>query len=378
MRLPQHPPRADLLLSLGVAALVLVEVFTDPLVPYAASIPLGLVQAGAVAWRRRAPFAAVVVAAGALFVQTAAGVSLHTPVSPIVVGLVTVYSVAQYERLGRALLGLAVSLGVSLAAIELAVANGEKYSPFDRLFVCVFIVAPWIVGRALHGRRREAADLAERAAQLEHEQELAVEEERARIARELHDVIAHSLSVIVVQAGAGERVAGRQPEQAEATLRSIQEIGRQALSEMSRLVGVLRQAGEEIGLEPQPGLDQLYALLDQTRQTGLPVELAVEGQPRPLPASIDLSAYRIVQEALTNARKHAGEAHVTVTLRYASDQLAIDVSDDGRGTGHGGGGGHGLTGMRERAAVFGGSLHAGARPDGGFTVRATLPLEATT
>jgi signal transduction histidine kinase len=377
MRFPPTPPRADLLVSLGIAVLVLVEAFTDPLVPYAASIPLGLVQAGAVAWRRRAPLASVVVATGAMFVQTLAGVSLHTPVSPIVVGLVTVYSVAQYEPLLRAALGLAVALGGSLAAIELAVANGEDYSPFDRLFVCVFIVAPWIVGRALHGRRREAADLAERAARLEHEQELAVEAERARIARDLHDVIAHSLSVIVVQAGAGERVAGRQPEQAEAALRSIQQIGRQALSEMSRLVGVLRQGGEEIGLDPQPGLNQLGALLDQTRHAGLAVELRVEGEPCPLPASIGLSAYRIVQEALTNVRKHAGEARVTVVLRYATSELAIEVSDDGKGNRDDGGGGHGLIGMRERAAVFGGSLEAGARPDGGFSVCATLPLEVT-
>jgi signal transduction histidine kinase len=375
MRAPPVPPRSDLLLAFAIGALVLVEVVTEPLVPYAASIPLGLLQAGAVAWRRRAPLAALVVATGALFVQTAAGVSLHTPVSPIVVGLVVVYSVAQHEPLGRAALVLAVTLGGSLAAFELAVANGERYSAGDRLFVSLFIVAPWIAGRALHARGREAADLAERAARLEREQEAVVAEERARIARELHDVIAHSLSVIVVQAGAGERVAEQRPEQAVETLRSIQGIGRQALSEMSRLVGVLRDGGEEIGLEPLPGLDQLDALLDQTRRAGLAVELRVEGERRALPPGVELSAYRIVQEALTNARKHAGEAQVTVALSYAADELAIEVSDDGRGDDGGGGGGHGLIGMRERAAVFGGSLQAGVRPEGGFTVRAALPLE---
>jgi signal transduction histidine kinase len=371
------PPTYDLLLALALAVLALVEVAVDGLEPYAASVPLMLVQAGAVGWRRQAPLAALVVGTAAMFAQTAAGVSLHTPVTPIVIALVLVYSVAQYELFGRAVLGLVVALCGSLGAIELAVAKGEVYGVADRLFVSLFIVAPWLVGRALHGRTREVEALADRTARLEQEREAAVEEERGRIARELHDVIAHSLSVIVVQAGAGERVGASRPERAEAALQSIQQIGRQALSEMSRLVGVLRDGGEEVGLEPQPGLGQLESLLEQARRGGLDIELEVEGDPTSLPPGLDLSAYRIVQEALTNARKHADAAHVNVTLSYTPDELGIQVIDDGSGDGSGGGGGHGLIGMRERAALFGGTLEAGPRPDGGFAVRATLPIEET-
>jgi signal transduction histidine kinase len=365
---------SDLLLAICLAALVLAEVAVDPLLPYAASVPLGLVQAGAVAFRRRAPLAALVAAAAALFVQTAAGVSLHTPVSPIVIGLVTVYSAAQYEPLPRAAVGLLAAVCVSFGAIQLAIANGESYGWSDRLFIAVFIVAPWLGGRALHGRTLEADELAERARRLEREREQAVDDERGRIARELHDVIAHSLSVIVVQAGAAERVSTRRPEQAEETLRAIQQIGRQALAEMGRLVGVLRTGGEEVGLAPQPGLGQLDPLLDETRRAGLPVELHVEGDPQPLPPGLDLSAYRIVQEALTNARKHAGDARAQLTIRYHPSCVEIEIADDGEGAASDLGGGHGLIGMRERAAVFGGTLHAGPRPEGGFTVQATLPL----
>jgi signal transduction histidine kinase len=373
MRLRPLPPRLDLLLGAAVCVLALAEVAADGLTPYAASVPFALVEAAAVAWRRRAPLPAVVAGTGAMFVQTAAGVSLHTPVMPIVVGLIVVYSVAEYERLERAAVGLAVALAGSLAAIQLAQANGESYGVADRLFVALFIVAPWIVGRALHGRTVEAAEQAARAEGLEREQQLAVEEERGRIARELHDVIAHSLGVIVVQAGAGERVAARTPERAEEALRSIQEIGRQALGEMSRLVGVLRDGGEEVGLEPQPGLARLEELLEQTRQAGLPVELTVAGDAVRLPPGADLSAYRIVQEALTNARKHGG-GRAAIALRYSPDELVIEVvNDGGAGERNGAGGGHGLVGMRERAALYGGTLEAGPQ-DGGFAVRATLPL----
>jgi signal transduction histidine kinase len=230
----------------------------------------------------------------------------------------------------------------------------------------------------LHGRTQEAAELAERAGRLEHERQVAVEEERARIARELHDVIAHSLSVMIVQAGAGEQVAKRSPERVVEPLRSIQETGRQALSEMSRLLGMLREGGEELGLAPQPGVGDLEALVEQTREAGLGVELVVEGARRSLPPGLDLSAYRIVQEALTNARKHAGDARAEVRLCYRADTLEIEVLDDGPGSGNGVGGGHGLIGMRERVAVFGGSLETGPRPGGGFAVRAVLPLEAPT
>jgi signal transduction histidine kinase len=377
MRARVSPALADALLALAVVALSMLEVGAEHLAPYAASIPLGLVQGGALAWRRREPLATLLVASAALFVETAAGVSLHKPVTPIVVGLLVVFSVAQYEPLGRATIGLVAGVAGIFASIQLAVANGESYSGTDRAFVAFLLFAPWIVGRALHGRTREASEHAERAGRLEREQQVAVEHERTRIARELHDVIAHSLSVMVVQAGAAEEVAKRSPERVLDPLRSIQQTGRDALSEMSRLLGMLREGGEELGLAPQPGVVDLEALLEQTRQAGLPAELTVEGSPRPLPPGLDLSAYRIVQEALTNTRKHGGDARAQVRLRYRPDALDIDVVDDGDGSGNGGGGGYGLIGLRERVAVFGGTLELGPRPEGGYAVHATLPLEVS-
>ena len=378
MRLRLSPRSADAALALAVAALGMVEIGSEHLSPYAGSVPLVLVQAAALAWRRRAPLAALLVASAALFVETAAGVPLHTPISPIVVGLIVVYSVAQYEPLPRAAVGLAAALAGIFASIELAVANGESYGGTDRAFVAFLLIGPWLVGRALHGRTLEAVEHAERAARLEREREAAVEQERARIARELHDVIAHSLSVMIVQAGAGEEVAKRSPERVVEPLRSIQETGRQALSEMGRLLGMLREGGEELGLVPQPGVDDLDALLEQTRRAGLPAELTVEGARRPLPPGLDLSAYRIVQEALTNARKHGGDARAQVRLHYRPEALEIEVLDDGAGSVNGAGGGHGLIGMRERVAVFGGTLVVGPRPGGGYALHATLPLETPT
>jgi len=187
-------------------------------------------------------------------------------------------------------------------------------------------------------------------------------------------VIAHSLSVMVVQAGAAEQVLRRDPERALGPLRAVQETGRRALAEMSRLLGVLREHGEEIGLAPQPGLGELGALVEGVRGAGLPVEFETEGERRSLPLGIELSAYRIVQEALTNARKHAGDARARVTLRYGDDALEVEVVDDGTGAGDSRDGGFGLVGMRERVAIFGGSLEAGRCPEGGFGVRARLPL----
>ena len=375
MRRPLRPPRGDVVLACVLASAATAEVVIGELTPYRVSVPLMLVQAGAVAWRRQAPLPALVAATAAMFAQTAAGVSLHSAVTPIVIALILLYSVAQHEVLGRAVIGLVIGLCGSLGAIELAVANGEEYGLADRAFVSVFIVAPWLVGRALYGRTQELADVADRAARLERERATAIADERARIARELHDVIAHSLGVIIVQAGAGETVVEQRPEQAQQVLRSIQRIGREALGEMSRLVGVLRDGGEEVGLAPQPGLGQVDALLEDARAAGLEVELVVEGTPSPVSAGLDLAAYRIVQEALTNVRKHAGGARATVVVGYAPGALELEVCDDGVAAQDAWGGGHGLVGMRERAAVYGGTLEAGPRPEGGFAVRARLPIE---
>jgi signal transduction histidine kinase len=234
-----------------------------------------------------------------------------------------------------------------------------------------------VLGRALRRRRLAAAELQDRAARLEQEREerarAAVAEERGRIARELHDVIAHSMSVIVVQAGAAEQILGNDPARAREALRSIRRAGNDVLDEMRRLLGILRREDEELTLAPQPSIARLDELLGQARAGGLPVELVVHRQPRQLAPGVELAAYRIVQEALTNSRKHAGAAHAQV-IRYAPDALELDVVDDGRAAQQGGGTGHGLVGMRERAVLYGGVLEAGARPGGGFAVHARLPL----
>ncbi len=230
-----------------------------------------------------------------------------------------------------------------------------------------------MLGIAFGARTRRLQAAEARAQRLELEQREAVVVERARIARELHDVIAHSVSVMTVQAGAAEEMLKRDPARALEPVRAVQETGRQALVEMKRLVGMLREDDDEIGLAPQPGLADLDRLVKQVREAGLPVEVRIEGEPRTLPLGVDLSAYRVVQEALTNALKHAGSATATVTVRYGERDVTIEVADDGAGSDKKDGG-HGLVGMRERIGVFGGTFAAGPRDTGGFAVSARLPL----
>lgn len=232
---------------------------------------------------------------------------------------------------------------------------------------------PMLFGRIAYNRRRRMVGDRERAAGD------AVTAERSRIARELHDAVAHSMSVMVVQAGAARTVIDHDPEAAKAAIVRIEETGRDGLTEMRRLIGVLTDPGTEADLAPQPGLAQLEALLETVRGAGVPVEVVTRGQPRRLPPSADLIAYRVVQEALTNVVKHAGGAHARVLFDWSDDALVIEVADDGRGgtaddhVGHGLMG-HGLISMRERVALYGGSLETGARPGGGFSVRVRLPL----
>jgi signal transduction histidine kinase len=231
-------------------------------------------------------------------------------------------------------------------------------------------------------RRAYYASLEDRAARLERERDaqarIAAVAERARIARELHDVIAHNVSVMVVQADGASYALGTDPARAREALGAISATGRQALAEMRRLLGVLRREEDGAVSEraPQPGIGELGELLDQARGAGLPVSFTVEGDPRPLPGGVALAAYRIVQESLTNARKHAGPvASASVLLRYSPDAVMLTITDDGRGGGaQPGSHGHGLTGMRERVATYGGSISAGPCPGGGFEVVATLPI----
>ena len=210
------------------------------------------------------------------------------------------------------------------------------------------------------------------AAELKRQAEAAVAEERSRIARELHDIISHTVSVIGLQAGAAERMLDRDPDRARQPLQSIQERARESVLELRRLFGILRDDEERAELTPQPRLAQLDALLGQVRDAGLDVVLRVEGDAHPLPAGVELSAYRIVQEALTNVLKHAQASRADVRLRYKDRSLELEVTDDGSGV-SANGSGHGLIGMRERAALYGGTLTAGRRPNRGFFVTAQLP-----
>ncbi|WP_407550806.1 sensor histidine kinase [Streptomyces sp. Pv4-95] len=261
---------------------------------------------------------------------------------------------------------------------------------YTALLTVPFVLA-WVLGDSIRTRRAYWAQLEEKAARLEKEREaqsrIAVAAERARIARELHDVVAHNVSVMVVQADGAAYVLDAAPEQARQALETISGTGRQALAEMRRLLGVLRTGEKSEGGEyvPQPGVEQLSDLIDQVRGAGLPVDFRVEGEPQPLPSSVELTAYRIVQEALTNTRKHGGpDVGATVRLEYKDEDLDLLVEDDGRGAQHelyeeGGadGLGHGLIGMRERVGMVGGRLEAGPRQGGGFRVSAVLPLKPT-
>jgi signal transduction histidine kinase len=330
------------------------------------------------AWRRRAPLAVLFLLTGAVL---AASLLVHhadgMPVEAFLALILAFYSVGAHCDDRRGLLGggadLAVLLSYDLVHGGLGQAHGSR--PGAAL---IFAFA-WLVGRDLRRRRREVARLQDRAAQLEHEREekarTAVNEERGRIARELHDVVAHSVSVMVVQAQAGPRLLD-DPEQLRGTFRSIEASGREALIELRRLLGILRTGDEQLAIGPQPGLGSLQSLVEQVREAGLPVELRIEGEQVPLPPGIDLSAYRIVQEALTNTLKHAGQAEAEIVVRYGAAALELEVSDNGAGApASANGSGHGLIGMRERTALYGGQLEVAPRESGGYAVRARLPLE---
>jgi signal transduction histidine kinase len=247
--------------------------------------------------------------------------------------------------------------------------------PFTEVLWLTFPLTVFFVIAAAWARGVEQARQAEeRARRTEEEAVQAVAEERNRITRELHDVLAHSVSVMTVQASAVRRLLLPEQEREREALMTVEETGRQALAEMRRLLGIMRAEHETPALSPQPGVKTLPELVEQVRQSGLPVELAVEGEPVPLPPAVDLSAYRIVQEALTNALKHAGPARAWVSIRYVGDEVEIEVANDGRSDGDGTGGGHGLVGMQERVALCGGELESGPRPGGGFRIAARLPV----
>ena len=335
-------------------------------------IPLALLLPLTLLGRRRWPLAVL-----ALNILAWVVIDLESPINedPLALAItlaIAVYSVGAHTSGRQVLAGVLLVATLCLAG-TIADANEGTVGDFlgNAVFFFTIFGGLWLAGRAIRRRRaRERELIVER----DEGARAAVADERARIARELHDVVAHGVSVIVLQARGGRRVLDEDPEEAREAFDSIESTGKQALAEMRRLLGLLRSDDAELALAPQPSLAQLDRLVAQIREAGLPVEVEVEGEPVELPPGVDLSAYRIVQEALTNALRHAGPAHAHVRVRYRADELELEITDDGPGATNGDGGGHGLVGMRERVAVYGGELRAGSRLEGGFALRARLPL----
>ncbi|MBY8880199.1 sensor histidine kinase [Actinacidiphila acidipaludis] len=388
----RHPTGVDTFWAVVLLAACAAWIVADPkpsLAAKAAAIPLSFALAAVVALRRRAPEHMLFVAIATGLAQLALNVETNPGDAAFLVIIYTCASTG--ERWSSRL-----ALVAGLAAAPLSMLRWPPHERgstiwttlFQTLLLTVIFACAWVVGDRLRTRRAYYAELEERAARLHREREAqskaAVAAERARIARELHDVVAHNVSVMVVQADGAAYVLDAAPDQAKQALETISTTGRQALAEMRRLLGLLR-AGDDAGGEyvPQPGVDQLADLIDQVRGAGLPVRFEVAGEARPLSSGVELTAYRIVQEALTNVRKHGGDgASANVMLDFGDAALDLLIEDDGLGAGQetlaqGGrdGLGQGLIGMRERIGMIGGTLDAGPRPGGGFRISAVLPLK---
>ena len=319
-----------------------------------------------------APAAYWVLAAALSFVD---GLLIPSVESLFLVGLASAALLGNLRDARQAWTGLAIVL----AGIAAVVYNIPGRTTAELILIPVEFGIAWAAGFALRMRGEQAEAAEERAAQAEREREagarVAVAEERARIARELHDIVAHSVSIMVLQVGAIRHKLPEMLAEDRDALKGVERTGRGALAEMRRLLGAMRRDGDGVELAPHPGVDRLDSLLEDVGRAGLPVRLHVDGEPFPLPRAIDLSAYRIVQEGLTNAIKHAHASRVDVTFQYASDELHIEVRDDGDGVSASDGLGHGLVGIRERVKIYGGEMTVGAAPEGGFVLGARLPLE---
>jgi signal transduction histidine kinase len=382
----ETPPLADAALAacLAVFAQLDLRFNLDNSTHYGSAFATATVVAIAtlaLAWCRRRPFVTLCVV-----VAATAGPELFTRLTVTLWGhfvplLIAVYGLARWCESRRA---TAIGAVLALAAVVVLMLRVPSIGTAANVpFTFVPITAAFVAGRVLRRRHTRHRELAAHATQLEAAREVqiaaAVADERARIARELHDIVAHCVSVMVVQAGASEDLLGRSPERAREPLRAVQETGRQAVAELGRMLGLLRDGGRDRpngdDLAPQPGTAQLPQLADRMSGLGLPVQLTVSGAPRPLPPGVELTAYRVVQEALTNTLKHGGpgvEAHVEI--RCLPRTLDIEITDDGRAASTTGTG-HGLIGMSERACIYGGTIEAGPRPEGGFRVHVTVPLD---
>ena len=325
--------------------------------------------------RRWFPFAGPaaywLLAAGISFVDP---LLIPYPEALFLIGLVAAFLLGNLRDVRRAGLGLAIVVGATATLVY----NIPGHSVDQLVFIPLDFAVAWVAGLAVRARAEQAEVAESHATQAEQELDaatrVAVAEERARIARELHDIVAHAVSVMVLQVGAVRHQLPDAMAEDRDALRSVEQAGRGALTEMRRLLSVMRRDGDGVELAPQPGLDGLDSLVKEIGRAGLPVELHLDGERFPLPPGIDLSAYRIVQEGLTNALKHASASHAEVTIRYAPDEVGIEVHDDGTGATPSDGYGHGLIGIRERVKLYGGEMTAGTTNDGGFTLSTRLPL----
>jgi signal transduction histidine kinase len=324
--------------------------------------------------RRRIPFAAPVFAFVVQAASAFADPTLGAEATALAALLLAFWVVGAYNQRAQAIAGAVIGFGAIAIVAQVDVRLGLEQA----FWGMVFGGTVSLIAYALQRRTIRAAELEERAAGIDRERDelaqLAVAAERQQIARELHDVVAHSVTVMTVQAGAARLLLAADPDRVLEPVLTVEQTGRQALGELRRLLGILG-TGNGSALAPQPGLAQIDALAEQTRTAGHPVELTVVGEPDPLPPGLDLAAYRIVQEALTNVRKHAGSAQAHVTVRHRREALELEITNEGSYAQLGEPGGHGLVGMRERVALYRGQLEAGPLTTGGFAVRVRLPLE---
>jgi signal transduction histidine kinase len=380
------PRRSDRLIAAGLAVAACVEVaFERPEGPLVLNLLAALGYTLPLAYRRTHPLPALVAIFSAALVMAWWLTPMQRLFVPLLVVLVAAYSAGHELTRGRAWASLAVLCGGMLGVI----ASMPQRGPDDFFFPTMFMIVAWLSGRLVRSRTSLTEALHEAAARAaeDHDDSLrqAAAEERRRIAREMHDLVAHSMSVMVVQAGGARRILDRDPARALEAAAQIERTGREALAEMRQLLGMLHPGEEPRTLAPQPTLAELNGLIARARAAGLPTVLFEHGPRRPLPAGLDLAAYRIVQEALTNAIKHAGGAATEVTVTWSRTELVLDIRDHGERSGDGRSargsgastareGGHGLVGMRERVRLYGGELETGRPRGGGWRVRATLPL----
>jgi signal transduction histidine kinase len=367
----------DVILACAIAGLFVVQIVSGQQFAgeRGVSLAVALTFSATVALRRRVPLVPVIAGLGLIESSNLWSPELANTGTFFIAYVLVLYAAGRHAS-GRAARAteVAVVVGIPLAAIE----PGQPFSASDAVFIAVAFAGPVVVGRAIRRRHQRERHLESRAVDLVRERDASASEaiayERARIARELHDVVAHAISVIVLQARGGRRMLPDDAPQTSEALDAIERAGEQALTEMRRLLGMLRQDDDALALAPQPGLRRIDELVASITSAGMPVDVTVEGEPVELPPGVDVSAFRIVQEALTNALKHAGPARARVIVRYRAHDLELEILDDGHGSGHGDGGGHGLHGIRERVAIYGGELESGRRPGGGYALKARLPL----